>query len=506
MEGAPNNSPLRSKRILVKEDKSISPVTSESIGKRFLMLVPLLLVLALASYAYIKPKLGTYTASWFYPDASLASVPAEVSLSNPGVVEVVSVQQTEPNRALVTFRALKDGKTEATVAAGDVQRVFRLEVKDGGIWEGDINFSGWEAIQASLCVFLAALAALFASVLVQLWRASWYGYEMVASGGGFMFCLFQFLLFGGLLVFGSNPSFYHFLLDVRYMTSYFVLSSFFVVTPLVLLVSISNLSLIRHEGLRPVNLLGVATTIVWLLCFPLWYAIDTFFFASPVVSECFNAMVAISITFGVCLLLSTMLCAWLAARHVPDHGMDYLVVLGCGIRKDGTPSPLLAGRVDRAFDFDRERTAAGDAPAVFVPSGGQGPDEPISEAQSMGTYLISQRGVAPERIAYEDRSVNTRQNMAFSREVIERHAGRGVQDLRVGFSTTNYHVFRGYVCAHEAGMAVEGMGSKTKYYFWPNAFLREFVGLLAAEWKNILRLYLPVSVIYVAAVYILSVI
>ena len=55
-------------------------------------------------------------------------------------------------------------------------------------------------------------------------------------------------------------------------------------------------------------------------------------------------------------------------------------------------------------------------------------------------------------------------------------------------------------------MAVEGMGSKTKYYFWPNAFLREFVGLLAAEWKNILRLYLPVSVIYVAAVYILSVI
>ncbi len=67
----------------------------------------------------------------------------------------------------------------------------------------------------------------------------------------------------------------------------------------------------------------------------------------------------------------------------PAGAMDYLVVLGCGIRKDGTPSPLLAGRVDRAREFDAACVKAGGAPATFVPSGGQGPDEVISEAQSM---------------------------------------------------------------------------------------------------------------------------
>ena len=121
----------------------------------------------------------------------------------------------------------------------------------------------------------------------------------------------------------------------------------------------------------------------------------------------------------------------------------------------------------------------------------------------MGAYLEG-KGVAPERIVLEDRSTTTRENMAFSREVIEHHAGRSADELSIGFSTTNYHVFRGYVCAHQAGMAVEGVGSKTKYYFWPNAFLREFVGLLAARWKNILQTFLLLSAIYLMATYVLG--
>ena len=123
----------------------------------------------------------------------------------------------------------------------------------------------------------------------------------------------------------------------------------------------------------------------------------------------------------------------------------------------------------------------------------------------MGAYLESTWGVGPERIVLEDRSTTTRENMTFSREVIERHAGRDVSELRVGFSTTNYHVFRGYVCAHKAGMAVEGMGSKTKYYFWPNAFLREFAGLLINQWRSILLVYVAIVVLYLFAVFALGI-
>ena len=71
--------------------------------------------------------------------------------------------------------------------------------------------------------------------------------------------------------------------------------------------------------------------------------------------------------------------------------------------------------------------------------------------------------------------------MAFSAQVIEADAGAPASEQRVAFSTTNYHVLRGYVFAHMAGMEAEGIAAPTKLYFWPNAFLREFVGMLAAR-------------------------
>ena len=49
----------------------------------------------------------------------------------------------------------------------------------------------------------------------------------------------------------------------------------------------------------------------------------------------------------------------------------------------------------------------------------------------------------------------------------------------MAFSTSSYHVCRGGILAEEMGWNIDGMGSHTKWYFWPNAFLREFIGLLA---------------------------
>lgn len=120
----------------------------------------------------------------------------------------------------------------------------------------------------------------------------------------------------------------------------------------------------------------------------------------------------------------------------------------------------------------------------------------------MRDYLVS-RGVNPSRIVLEDRFATTNENMEFSKKVIEEHAGRDASELLVGFSTTNYHVFRGYVCAHRAGMTAQGMGSRTRAYFWPNAFLREFAGLLASRWKGILITYVAIGSIYALAGYAL---
>lgn len=474
---------------------------TEGIWKRFLLLIPLVLALAISSYLFIRSRVGVYTAQGFYDYSADEVAAGTVTLSNPDVVEVLSVESVHTNRdiVLIRFGALADGKTEATFATGDKLEKWRFEVRDGAVIEGGINFEGWRAIQLSLCVFLGVLCLLFAGALHKLWRASWYGYTMVACGGGLLFCLFQFLFFTVLWTQDAQFTFRIFLSDVTYMVQWFSALSLFLMLPMALLVSISNISLIRHEGMRPVNLLGIAASIVWVLVYGYWVTLYNPTGLMAYVAD----LMPVAIAYGECLLISTILCAWLASRHVPKHAMDYLVILGCGIRADGTPCPLLAGRVDRALAFDESRVAMGDVPATFVPSGGQGPDEPVSEAQSMGAYIIG-KGVVPERIVLEDRSTTTRENMAFSREVIERHAGRSTDELNIGFSTTNYHVFRGYVCAHQAGMAVEGMGSKTKYYFWPNAFLREFVGLLATRWKNILLTFLLVSAVYLFAIYTLG--
>jgi uncharacterized SAM-binding protein YcdF (DUF218 family) len=51
-------------------------------------------------------------------------------------------------------------------------------------------------------------------------------------------------------------------------------------------------------------------------------------------------------------------------------------------------------------------------------------------------------------------------------------------NAKIAYSTTNYHVFRSGLFARRVKMRAQGIGARTKWYFWPNAAVREFVGLL----------------------------
>ena len=174
-----------------------------------------------------------------------------------------------------------------------------------------------------------------------------------------------------------------------------------------------------------------------------------------------------------CVLAGAIICGIKAARHVPATEADYILILGCRFRRDGTLTPLLRGRVDRAIDFWKTQREATGREAVLVPSGGQGADEPMAEAEAMGRYLL-ERGIPESCILLEDRSRNTYQNMEYSRALIEKRT----PGARVVYATTNYHVFRSGVWANLAGLPSEGVGSSTKWWYWPNAFMRECVGLI----------------------------
>ena len=251
-------------------------------------------------------------------------------------------------------------------------------------------------------------------------------------------------------------------------------------SPFLLLFSIalcvSNISLIRHEGRRLVNILGILLSFLLVAGLVLLFLFDRYASGSRLQvmlhDLAANIFAAVYLYFE-CMLIGAIVADVIAARYEPEPDKDFLIVLGCGFRKDGSPSPLLQGRLDRALRFaEKQEAATGKAP-IFVTSGGQGPDEVCSESACMKRYLLEQ-GVPEERILEEDRSTDTFENMKYSKAQIWKVNPQG----KVAFATTNYHVFRSGLYARRVKMRAVGMGADTKWYFWPNASVREFVGLL----------------------------
>lgn len=177
-----------------------------------------------------------------------------------------------------------------------------------------------------------------------------------------------------------------------------------------------------------------------------------------------------------CFLIGVSVYAAYAVHHTPAYDKDYIIILGCRPFSDGRPTPLLRNRVEAAVAFANAQEAATGKSPVFIPSGGQGKDETVPEAEVMRRCLLD-AGIPDERILPEDRSTNTYENMKFSKQLIEARSG---PDARVAFATTNYHLFRSGCLTRKVGMKqAEGISGKTRRYFWSNAFIREYVALLS---------------------------
>lgn len=180
----------------------------------------------------------------------------------------------------------------------------------------------------------------------------------------------------------------------------------------------------------------------------------------------------------------------MAARHKPKFDKDYIIILGSKIRENGTLTPILQARVDKAIEFAKEQKEKSNRRIVYVPSGGKGEDEIIAEAEAMKKYLI-ENGIDEKDIIVENQSKNTLQNMKFSKQKIDEDNKEG----RIIFSTTNYHVFRSGVIANNEGIDCEGMGSKTKWYFYVNALIREFIANLFSQRKQHFALITSINIV-----------
>lgn len=214
-------------------------------------------------------------------------------------------------------------------------------------------------------------------------------------------------------------------------------------------------------------------------------------FFSPVVNVFFSGVCVVGAYF-IFDVFNFLMSSFIYQLNRPKLNQDFIIVLGSGLIGDRVP-PLLASRINKAIEFYNKQSKVANPPKIVF-SGGQGPDEKIPEALAMQLYAID-KGIPVENTILEDKSVNTLQNMEFSKKIMDIIMLKSYNSI---FVTNNYHLFRAGIYARLANLKSQGIGSKTALYFLPNAMIREYIAIVSMHRKRyiiIVALILIISLI-----------
>ena len=162
-----------------------------------------------------------------------------------------------------------------------------------------------------------------------------------------------------------------------------------------------------------------------------------------------------------------------------DHIQDdpqVMVVLGCRVMPEGHPSVLLQDRLDTALDYWEEHPDV-----TIVTSGGEGSNEPVSEARCMADYLM-EGGVPEDQILLEDQSHNTRENLQFAQEIAQEQ-GMGEE---IAVVTQGFHMYRATQLAKAAGFTPYSLVAETEPLLFPEYYGRELLSLTKWQVEHLL--------------------
>lgn len=433
----------------------------------------------------------------------------QISLDNDnGELEII--EKTD-DKCTIKVKAKKAGRLYLKIDYGDYAEEKMLYIHPSLVIT-DNNYFGYstgsEIIPISISIFSIYLLVILIKKYKMHIKENIYQYKNVSYLGIIIF-LSIFILSNISSIFSYQGMFD----TINEMINSMSALSFFMF-PIALitfiLVTISNIKLLKKEGKSLKNLLGLFLGIFICILTVLpdityqillkSHKINIYNLNSigPYLYNFIESLVYLVVAYLECVLIGTIIIALKSAMKKPKYNKDYIIILGCQIRKDGTLTPLLKGRVDKAIEFRNEQLKENGKDLIFITSGGKGSDEVISEAEAMKKYLLD-NGINEKNILIDDKSKNTYENIKFSNKLIKN------KNASVAFSTTNYHVFRAGLLATSQGLILEGIGSKTKAYFWINAFIREFIGTLYSERKKhilIFGLTLIFIMITIAIVYL----
>ena len=170
--------------------------------------------------------------------------------------------------------------------------------------------------------------------------------------------------------------------------------------------------------------------------------------------------------FAIYGLVVTSLMIYCASQSPAENATA--VVLGAQVRDSG-PSVMLWGRINAAEKYlDESKNASA------VLSGGQGMDEPMSEAQAMYNVLV-EKGIDGSRLYQEEKSTNTTENLKFSMQVIKEN---NLND-DIAVVTDGFHQLRVRIIANQLGIKgnVGAVNSDTSFLYLPTFAVREWFAL-----------------------------
>lgn len=185
--------------------------------------------------------------------------------------------------------------------------------------------------------------------------------------------------------------------------------------------------------------------------------------------------------FTICLCVVVLLVAVTEVFLIratfgdPKEHCDYIVVLGAKVRHDA-PSVALMERIRGAYDYMAEHPDV-----IAVVSGGQGPDEPMTEAQCMYEQLVAM-GISEDRVWLEDQASTTWANLNYSLDVIE--AKTGSRPSKLGVVSSEYHLLRAGMMARDCGIDPVRIPAHTTH---TSQLINHLMREVAAVWFYIVR-------------------
>ena len=129
--------------------------------------------------------------------------------------------------------------------------------------------------------------------------------------------------------------------------------------------------------------------------------------------------------------------------------VDCILVLGCAVRSDGTPSPMLAERLDRSIELYK----ANAAPKLLM-SGDNGQVE-YNEVAAMANYAL-QKDVPSYDIFLDYAGFSTYESVYRAKEIF--------QAKKIIIVTQKYHLHRALYIAKAMGLDAYGVSCDTKTF------------------------------------------